>query len=76
MTPYRNLSGKSGIVLYELSEDSITVVFESGQWRHYLYNAARPGRATVEQMKVRAKRGYGLNRYISSEVKDNFARKW
>ena len=76
MIPYRNVSGKSGIVSYELSEDSITVVFGSGGCKHYLYNAARPGRATVEKMKALARQGYGLNGYISSVVKDSFARKW
>lgn len=76
MTPYRNLSGKSGIVSYELSEDSITVVFRSGRYRHYLYDGTRPGISVVERMKALARQGYGLNRYILSDVKHNFSRKW
>jgi len=76
MTPYRNLNGDSNVVSYEASEDSIIVVFRSGRYSHYLYNSFRPGRAVVERMKTLAAQGHGLNSYISSTVKDNFARKW
>lgn len=76
MTPYRNLSGNSNVVAYEITEDAIQVVFRSGSYRHYLYNSLRPGRATVERMKALAVQGYGLNSYISSFVNDNFVRKW
>lgn len=76
MTPYRNFKGNSNVVSYETSEDSIIVVFKSGGCSHYLYNSFRPGRATVERMKVLATKGYGLNSYISSTVKGNYARKW
>lgn len=76
MTPYRNLSGHSNIVAYEITVDSIHVVFKSGSHRNYLYNSTRPGKSTVDQMKVLAEQGYGLNSYISSFVKNNFARKW
>ena len=76
MTPYRNLGGNSNVVAYEVAEDSIHVVFKSGACRNYLYNSVRPGMATVERMKSLAAQGHGLNSYISSVVKDNFARKW
>lgn len=76
MTPYRNLSGNSNVVAYEVAEDSIHVVFKSGACRNYLYNSVRPGKAVVERMKALAAQGHGLNSYISSVVKDNFARKW
>jgi hypothetical protein len=76
MTPYLNLSGNSNVVSYEVSDDAIIVVFRSGRYRHYLYNSFRPGRAVVERMKAFAMQGHGLNSYISSVVKDNFARKW
>lgn len=76
MVPYRNLNGDSGVVSYEAADDSIHVVFKSGACRNYLYNAVRPGRAMVERMKSLAAQGYGLNSYISSVVKSNYARKW
>jgi hypothetical protein len=76
MTPYRNLNGNSNVVSYECSDDSIIVVFRSGRYRNYLYNAFRPGKANVERMKALAAQGYGLNSYISSSIEDNFAKKW
>ena len=76
MTPYCNLSGESNVVSYEITEDSIHVVFRSGTHRNYLYNSVKPGRATVDQMKSLAEQGRGLNSYISRVVRSNFARKW
>lgn len=76
MTPYLNLSGASNVVSYEITEDSIHVVFASGTHKNYLYNNSRPGRGMVDQMKVLAKQGRGLNSYISCVVKSNYARKW
>jgi hypothetical protein len=76
MTPYQNLHGDSAVVAYETTEDSIHVVFESGTYRNYLYNHFHPGKATVDRMKALAVQGYGLNSYISTTVKKNYARKW
>lgn len=76
MTPYKNLSGDSNVVSYEINDESIQVVFSSGANRHYLYDSSRPGKAIVEQMKVLAVQGHGLNSYISKTVKANFASKW
>ena len=76
MTPYRNLSGNSNVASYESTKDSIHVVFKSGRYRNYLYNSVRPGQTVVERMKFLAALGSGLNSYISSTVKDRYARKW
>lgn len=76
MMPYRNLSGTSNVVSYETMEDSIHVVFKGGRYKNYLYNSVRPGAAVVERMKQLAMQGYGLNSYISSIVKDRYAKKW
>jgi hypothetical protein len=76
MTPYRNLSGNSNVVSYEAAEESIHVVFKSGRYRNYLYNSVRPGQIVVERMKALAAQGCGLNSYITSVVKDRYARKW
>ena len=76
MTPYRNFSGSSNVLSYEATEESIHVVFKSGTHRNYLYSTLRPGKAAVEEMKRLAAIGRGLNSYISSIIKSNFARKW
>ncbi len=57
MTPYRNLNGNSGVASYEVTEDSIYVVFKAGTYRNYLYTADRPGKAVVERMKALAVQG-------------------
>lgn len=76
MTPYQNLNGNSGVVSYEATNDSIQVEFRTGSSRHYLYNHVRPGKTMVDQMKVLAVRGYGLNSYITTTVRENYADKW
>lgn len=73
---YRNLSGNSSIVAYEINEDSIHVLFTSGVYRNYLYNPVRPGNAVVERMKRLAAEGRGPGSFISSVVKKNHAKKW
>jgi hypothetical protein len=76
MTPYRNLHGNSNVVSYEITEESIHVVFRSGTHRNYLYNHLRPGKAAVARMKALAAQGHGLNSYISTTIKSNYAKKW
>jgi len=76
MTAYKNLGGNSNVLSYEIAEDSIHVVFKSGTHRNYLYNHVKPGKAMVDRMKALAMQGYGLNSYISTTVKSNFAKKW
>ena len=76
MTPYRNLNGSSNVIAYEVTKDSIQVAFKSGRHRNYLYNSVRPGSTMVEKMKQLAAQGHGLNSYISSIVKDRYAKKW
>lgn len=76
MTPYRNLNGNSSIDSYQISEDSIHVVFKSGRQRNYVYNYQTPGKMIVDQMKTLAISGSGLNAYISTAVKTRYAEKW
>ena len=76
MSPYKNLNGNSNVESYEIEADSITVKFMSGKWRYYLYTSQKPGAEIVEQMKVLAQQGQGLNSYITRVVKNNFDRKW
>ncbi|SDH70448.1 hypothetical protein SAMN04487926_10760 [Paraburkholderia steynii] len=74
MKRYRDLSGQSGVVAYEVSDDAITVKFRDGDV--YLYDHATTGRREVEEMKRLAVAGQGLSTYISRVVKDRYARKW
>jgi hypothetical protein len=73
MERYANRGGDSGVVSYQITGDSILVQFKDG-WK-YLYNSVKPGAGTVEQMKVFARQGSGLNSYISRIVKGNYASK-
>lgn len=76
MTPYRNLNGDSNVVSYEITEDSIHVVFRSGTYRNYRYDHSRPGKGMVDRMKALAAQGRGLNSYITTTVRKSYARKW
>lgn len=76
MERYKNLSGQSNVVAYELSEGAITVQFASGTYRTYVYDSKRPGPVMVAELQRLAMAGRGLNSYISSIVKSNFSHKY
>jgi hypothetical protein len=71
MQPYKNKSGDSGVVAYELSPEHIDIEFKDG--KRYRYNYKTPGRDHVEAMKLLAKRGSGLATYINQHVRERFA---
>lgn len=73
MEHYRNFSGKSGVIAYEIGGDFIKVQFKDGHV--YLYNYASTGGQNVEMMKSLAIAGSGLNSFIGRVVKKNFASK-
>ena len=73
MPAYLNLSGKSGVISYEVGDDFIEVTFKD--YSVYLYNHIKPGKTDVSHMKALAKSGSGLNSYISSVVKKNYYKK-
>ncbi|SPK71403.1 protein of unknown function [Cupriavidus taiwanensis] len=73
MESYRNLSGKSGVIAYELGPDHIRVRFADGHV--YTYDYRTTGRGKVEQMKRLATAGRGLCSFISQVVGNNFAYK-
>lgn len=74
MVAYANRGGDSGVVSYETTADSIIVGFRDG-WK-YVYDANKPGTATVTRMKELAVAGHGLNSFISTVVKKNFSSKY
>jgi len=76
MARYRNLSGQSAVVSYEIGDDNIMVEFEKGKYRNYLYTYVSAGIDNIEQMKALAIAGHGLNSFIKTTVNILYAEKW
>lgn len=72
MKTYKNLSGKSGVLAYEVGKTYIRIKF-SGDSMVYTYDYKRPGKQLVEQMKELALKGKGLSDFIIEEVGANFS---
>ncbi len=73
MEAYKNLSGGSGVVAYESGPDFIRVQFSSGSV--YLYAYASAGSQNIEQMKELARSGQGLNSFINTTVRNDYAQR-
>jgi hypothetical protein len=73
MQRYKNLSGDSGVISYEIGKDFIKVQFADGSI--YLYNYSSPGEDEVEVMKTLATSGSGLTTFINKYVRGNYAGK-
>jgi hypothetical protein len=74
MDRYKNLGGNSNVATYEIGHDSIKVQFFDKSTYLYTYQSA--GAAKVEQMKLLAMNGKGLNSYIKKIVNKQYAEKW
>lgn len=68
MVRYQNRSGGSGVYAYETGANYITVKF-SGTSRSYTYSNRVASITHVDNMKMLAARGQGLNSYINRYVK-------
>jgi len=73
MQRYRNLSGDSGIVAYDIDAGQIVVQFRNGE--RYLYTEDSAGAANIAAMQRLAQAGRGLSGFISQYVRDAYARK-
>ena len=74
MERYKNLSGESGVVAYELLPSAIVVQFNNGwQYEYTERSAGAPAVATMHQL---ARAGRGLSGFISMNVRDAYARKF
>ncbi|MDD4460079.1 MAG: hypothetical protein PHQ24_09780 [Proteiniphilum sp.] len=71
MERYKNLGGDSGVSGYDSGNDYIRVYFKNGSV--YLYNNSRPGSRYVSQMVKLAQYGKGLNAFINTTIKKNYA---
>ncbi|WP_299278379.1 hypothetical protein [uncultured Psychroserpens sp.] len=72
MRRYRNLGGNSGVSSYEIGKDRIVVTFSSNISYEYTYSSTTVDH--IENMKVLAQNGQGLNSYINKYVKKGYSR--
>lgn len=70
MKAYKNISGTSGVLAYEIGKTFIRVKFLGEQVYTYSYRSA--GKQKVEAMKALAEEGQGLAGFISKYAKDDF----
>ncbi len=73
MEYYANLGGTSGVRAYEINSTSISVKFKDGA--EYLYTYSSAGANNIEIMKDLASNGIGLNSFINTNVRKNYASK-
>lgn len=74
MQPYKNLSGKSGIVAFEIGDDCVKIRFRDNP-KIYLYSTRRIPPRKIERMKQLAAAGRGLATFISRnpDVRDGYS---
>ena len=70
---YRNIGGNSNVNSYAIGDTYIDVLFY-GTPRVYRYSYKSAGVENVENMKVLAEQGYGLNSFINRYVKYKYER--
>lgn len=73
MQRYKNRSGESGVVAYDIDKRSITVEFTGGT--RYVYTDQSAGADNITEMQRLATQGSGLSTYISQIVRERYARK-
>jgi hypothetical protein len=73
MRPYLNINGDSNVEEYDPGTDYIDVKFK-GAAKVYRYFYISAGQENVEQMKILAQRGTGLNSFIRRNVRTNYVR--
>jgi hypothetical protein len=70
---YKNRSGESGVVAYDIGAESITIEFNGGE--RYLYTSESAGAANIARMQRLALDGRGLSTFISQVIRNRYARK-
>lgn len=70
---YKNLGGDSGVEQFEIGDDWIRVIFDSGA--EYLYTAYSAGSENITEMKRLAHEGEGLNSFIMLNVAKDYESK-
>ncbi|MBW2737291.1 MAG: hypothetical protein JRE64_00290 [Deltaproteobacteria bacterium] len=69
MKPYANHHGNSGVTEYEITENSISIIFKYGN-KIYTYSNSVTGKHRVDTMKELAVSGHGLSTYIAQHKKE------
>ena len=70
MEVYKNYSNQKGIILYEIGENSITLIFKKDRYdngREYHYSINLMLKENVEHMCRLAQSGKGLRTFINSK---------
>ena len=70
MEKYANIGKRSGVREYSIGADYIDVKFSDGSLYRFSYRSA--GASIIEEMKLLAVRGYGLNSFIIRKAKTNY----
>ena len=73
MHRYRNTSGESGVVAYDLDTGSITIEFTGGD--RYLYTERSAGAENIAKMQDLAREGRGLSTFVSQHIRSRYAKK-
>jgi hypothetical protein len=73
MQKYKATNHDTGVIAYEISEDSISIKFRDGSV--YLYSDRSTGAAAIAEMKALAKKGEGLTTYINQHVRERYQTK-
>jgi len=73
MRPYLNTDGDSNVEAYETGANYIDVKFK-GATKISRYSYISAGRENIEQMKILAQRGTGLNSFIMRNVRTKYER--
>ena len=75
MITYTDVDHDSNVEAYEVFEERIVVKFKSGKNQFYEYTYSSAGSTSVEQMKILALVGEGLNSFISTN-RPAYLSKW
>ncbi|NNN04354.1 MAG: hypothetical protein HKL90_00490 [Elusimicrobia bacterium] len=70
---YKNLSGSSTVLKYEIKKDGLTIRFADHTVYRYTNQSAGP--ENIRKMKTLANAGKGLGTFITANLKDRFLRK-
>jgi predicted transcriptional regulator len=73
MQPYKTKQQSTGVVAYEISDDSISLKFKDGSV--YLYTNKSAGPGAIAEMKMLARKGAGLTTYINQHVREHYQSK-
>ena len=73
MAIYKNLNGDSNIVEFHIDPNSIEITFRNGEI--YGYTDESVGNTFLNEMIRLALRGYGLNGFLNTTIKNKHAYK-